>query len=149
MQIILTEKIRHLGNLGDKVDVRSGYARNYLIPQKKAVMATTANLAHFEEKRAELEKKAQTSLAHAQQRAAKINDTLLVISVMASEEGKLYGSVGTHEIAEALEAKGLEICKREINMPNGAFHATGEYKVDIYLHSDVIAELQLQIVSSK
>ncbi|MCX7114552.1 MAG: 50S ribosomal protein L9 [Gammaproteobacteria bacterium] len=149
MQIILTEKIRHLGNLGDKVDVRSGYARNFLIPQKKAVMATKNNLQHFEERRADLEKKAQTTLSQAQQRAAKINDTTLVISVMASEEGKLYGSVGTHEIAEALQAKDIEICKREINMPNGAFHATGEYTVDIYLHSDVIAVLKLQITSSK
>jgi large subunit ribosomal protein L9 len=149
MQIILTEKIRHLGNLGDKVEVKSGYARNFLLPQKKAVMATQDNLKRFEDKRAELEKKAETSLAQAQQRAAKINDLTLVIPVMASEEGKLYGSVSTHEIKEALTAKGVEVSKREITLPNGAFHATGEYTVDIYLHSDVMATLQIQIVPGK
>lgn len=149
MHVILTEKIRHLGNLGDKVEVKGGYARNFLIPQKKAVMATNKNLESFEAKRADLEKKAQTSLAQAQQRAAVINDTLLVIKAQASEEGKLYGSVSTHEIKEALNAKGIEISKREISMPNGSFHATGEYTVDIYLHSDVVAALQVQITGEK
>lgn len=149
MQVILTEKIRHLGNLGDKVNVKNGFARNYLIPQKKAVVATAYNLEQFEKERAELEKKAQANLAQAQQRAAKINDTLLTISAMASEEGKLYGSIGIHEIKEALIAKGIEISKREITLPNGAFHATGEYTVDILLHSDVVAQLQIQVVASK
>lgn len=147
MQVILTEKIRHLGNLGDKVEVKPGFARNYLIPQRKAVSATQANLRAFEERRAELEKKAQTTLNQAQQRAAVINDVLLTIRVMASDEGKLYGSVGTHEIKQALAEKGIEVDKKEIMLPNGPFYATGEYKVEVYLHSDVIAILQIQIVS--
>jgi large subunit ribosomal protein L9 len=149
MHVILTEKIRHLGNLGDKVEVKGGYARNYLIPQKKAVMATNTNLRTFEEKRAELEKKAQLMLSQAQQRAAKINDTTLVISSLASDEGRLYGSVGTNEIKDALDAKGLEADKKEILLPNGPFHTTGEYTVDLMLHSDVIANLQIQIVAEK
>lgn len=149
MQIILTEKIRHIGNLGDKVKVKKGYARNYLIPQQKAIIATKENLERFEADRAELEKKAQTSLAQAQQRAAKIQDTLLVIKAMASEEGKLYGSVGMHEIKEALAQKKIDINKREILLPYGAFHATGDYTIDISLHSDVIVPLQIQIVADK
>lgn len=149
MQVILTEKIRHLGNLGDKVEVKGGYARNYLIPQNKAVRATTENLKAFEAKRADLEKKAQQLLSQAEQRAAKINDLTLEIAAMASEEGKLYGSIGTSEIKDALKAKGLDIMKKEIILPNGAFHATGEYEVDINLHSDVVAKLQIQIVASK
>lgn len=149
MQIILTSKIRHLGDLGDQVNVANGYARNYLIPQQKAVAATPENLKHFEAKRKELEKHAQTTLAQAQQLAAKINDITLVIPAMASEEGKLYGSIGTYEIRAALKEKGLEISKREINLPNGAFHAVGEYTIDLYLHSDVIAVLKLQIISEK
>lgn len=148
MQVILTEKIRHLGNLGDKVKVKNGFARNYLIPQKKAVVATAENLERFEADRAKLEKKAQTDLAAAEQRAAKLNDITLVISAMASDEGKLYGSVGTHEIKEALDAKKIEVSKREITLPEGPFHATGEYIVDILLHSDVVAALKIQIVSA-
>ena len=149
MQVILTEKIRHLGNLGDKVEVKPGFARNFLIPKKKAVVATNSNLRNFEERRAELEKKAQVALSQAQQRAAKISDTTLVISAMASDEGKLYGSVGTHEIRNALLEKGIEIDKKEIVLSNGTFHATGEYQIEIYLHSDVVAALQIQIIQEK
>jgi large subunit ribosomal protein L9 len=149
MQVILTEKIRHLGNLGDKVDVKPGFARNFLLPQRKAVVANAANLKSFESRRAELEKKAQVDLNQAQQRAAKINDTLLVISALASDEGKLYGSVGTNEIKDALQARGIEVHKKEIVLSNGTFHATGDYEVEIFLHSDVVAVLRLQIVASK
>lgn len=149
MHVILTEKIRQLGNLGDKVEVKAGYARNYLIPQQKAVMATNANLRNFEEKRAELEKKAQVMLSQAQQRAAKINDFVLVIASLASDEGKLYGSVGTNEIRDAMIAKDVEVDKKEILLPNGPFHSTGEYTIDLMLHSDVMATLQIQIVAEK
>ncbi|KTD23682.1 50S ribosomal protein L9 [Legionella israelensis] len=146
MEVILLEKIRNLGNLGDKVSVKAGYGRNYLIPQHKAVFATTENIEQFEKRRAELEKKAQQDLAKAEQRAAKINDTTVVISAMASEEGKLYGSVGVSEITTALKEKNIEINKREVILPEGPFHSIGNYMVEIHVHSDVIANLQVEVV---
>lgn len=149
MDVILLEKVRNLGNLGDKVTVKSGYGRNFLLPQGKAVFATAQSLELFEKRRAELEKKEQQSLASAEQRAAKINDTTLVISAMASDEGKLYGSVGVNEIKEALVAKQLDVNRREIVMPEGAFHSAGNYVVEVHVHSDVIAHLQVEIVASK
>lgn len=149
MEVILLEKVRNLGSLGDKVNVKSGYGRNYLIPQNKAVFATAKSIEQFEQKRAELEKKAQQSLAAAEQRAAKLNDTTLVVSAMASDEGKLYGSVGVNEIKEALIAKSIEVSKREIVMPEGPLHSIGNFVVEIHVHSDVIAQLQLEIVPSK
>lgn len=149
MEVILLEKVRNLGNLGDKVNVKAGYGRNFLIPQSKAVFATEKNVSLFEERRAELEKKAQQALANAEQRAAKINDTSVVVSAMASDEGKLYGSIGPNEIYDALKAKSIEIAKREIVMPDGAIHSVGEYVVEVHVHSDVIAKLQLQVVSAK
>ncbi|RUR13202.1 50S ribosomal protein L9 [Legionella sp. km772] len=149
MEVILLEKVRNLGNLGDKVNVKSGYGRNYLIPQNKAVFATAKSIEQFEQRRAELEKKAQQSLAAAEQRAAKLNDTNLVISAMASDEGKLYGSVGVNEIKDSLSEKGIEVSKREIVMPEGPIHSIGNFVVEIHVHSDVIAQLQLEIVPSK
>jgi large subunit ribosomal protein L9 len=149
MQVILLEKVRNLGNLGDKVDVKSGYGRNYLIPQNKAVFATEDNIVRFEQRRAELEKKEQQSLANAEQRAAKLNDTTVVISAMASDEGKLYGSITANEIKDALVKKSIEVSKREIVMPDGPLHSIGDYSVEIHVHSDVIAVLQVQVISSK
>lgn len=149
MQVILMEKVRNLGSLGDKVNVKDGYGRNYLIPQNKAVFATEKNIEQFEKRRAELEKKAQQTLASAEQRAAKLNDTTIVIEAQASDEGKLYGSVGANEIKEALTAKSIEVSKREIVMPEGVLHSVGDYTVEIHVHSDVIANLQIQIVSAK
>lgn len=149
MQVILLEKVRNLGNLGDKVEVKSGYARNYLIPEKKAVFATAINLELFEQRREELEKKALKELAVAEQRAAKLNDVNLVISAMASDEGKLYGSVGINEIREALLERKIEVSKREIVMPDGAFHLIGQYTVEIHVHSDVIAILHIEVVADK
>lgn len=149
MEVILLEKVRNLGNLGDKVNVKSGYGRNFLIPQNKAVFATAKSIEQFEQKRSELEKKAQQTLAAAEQRAAKLNDTTLVVSAMASDEGKLYGSVGVNEIKDALVAKGIEVSKREIVMPEGPLHSIGNFVVEIHVHSDVIAQLQLEIVPSK
>lgn len=147
MQVILLEKIRNLGNLGDQVDVKPGFMRNYLIPHKKAVYATNKNIAIFEQQRAELEKKIQQTKAAAQEKAAHLSDVFISINVRASDEGKLYGSVGAHEIQEALKAKGIEISKRDIVIPQGPLHYVGDYIVEINLHSDVIAKLQVQITA--
>ncbi|TAL63453.1 MAG: 50S ribosomal protein L9 [Legionella sp.] len=149
MEVILLEKVRNLGNLGDKVHVKSGYGRNFLIPQNKAVFATEKNIEHFEARRAELEKKAQQSLATAEQRAAKFNDTTLVVNALASDEGKLYGSVGVNEIKDALTERSIEVSKREIVMPEGPIHSIGNYTVEIHVHSDVVATLQIEIVPAK
>jgi large subunit ribosomal protein L9 len=149
MEVILLEKVRNLGNLGDKVNVKSGYGRNCLIPQNKAVFATAKSIEQFEQRRSELEKKAQQTLAAAEQRAAKLNDTTLVVSAMASDEGKLYGSVGVNEIKDALIAKGIEVSKREIVMPEGPLHSIGNFVVEVHVHSDVIAQLQLEIIPAK
>lgn len=149
MQVILLEKVRNLGSLGDSVNVKPGYGRNYLIPQNKAVFATEKNIELFNERRAELEKKAKASLSAAEQRAAKLNDTTIIIASQASDEGKLYGSVGPNEIKEALVLKDLEVSKREIVMPEGPFHSVGQYIVEIHVHSDVIAKLQVEIIAAK
>ena len=149
MQVILLEKVKNLGNLGDKVNVKPGYGRNFLIPQSKAVFATEKNVEMFEERRSELEKKALQMFASAEQRAAKLNDVTVVIKAQASDEGKLYGSVGPNEIKDALMDKSIEISKREIVMPDGPLHSVGQFTVDIHVHSDVIAHLQVEIVPSK
>jgi large subunit ribosomal protein L9 len=149
MQVILLEKVRNLGNLGDKVEVTAGYGRNYLIPENKAVYATEANDIAFEKRRAELEKKEQQSLSAAQQRASKLNDLIIVIAAQASDEGKLYGSVGPNEIKDALTEKSFEVSKREIVMSEGPLHSVGQYVIDIHVHSDVIAKLQVEVVASK
>jgi large subunit ribosomal protein L9 len=149
MEVILLEKIRNLGNLGDKVSVKPGYGRNFLIPESKAVFATAKNIEHFETKRSELEKKAQQAQAVAEQRAAKLNDITIAISAMTSDEGKLYGSVGINEIKEALTAQSIEVAKREIVMPEGPIHSIGDYVIDIQVHSDIVAKLKIQVVPAK
>lgn len=149
MQVILLEKVRNLGNLGDCVNVKPGYGRNFLIPQNKAVFATANNLAMFETRRAELEKNAAQALAKAQEKATKFNDITVEIAAQASDEGKLYGSVGIIEICDALKNKGLEVTKREVQMPTGPIYSVGNYVIDIILHSDVTANLQVTIVSAK
>lgn len=148
MQVILLEKIRNLGSLGEKVTVKAGYGRNYLIPQNKAVFATEKNIASFEARRAELEKNAAKNLANAEQRAAKLNDTTIIIKSQASEEGRLYGSVGVSEIKAALLAKAIEVCNKEIMMPDGVFQNIGQYSVEIQVHSDVVAVVQVEIVAA-
>lgn len=149
MKVILLEKIRRLGNFGDIVDVKPGYARNYLVPSEKAAFATADKIAYFEKRRHELEKKAQETLAQAEARAAKMNNITLVISAMASDEGKLYGSVSANEIKDALLAQSIEVEKREIVMPNGPIHSIGDYSVEIHVHSDVVAVVPVQVVSAK
>lgn len=149
MEVILLEKVRNLGNLGDRVNVKAGYGRNYLMPQNKAVFATPKNIEAFEQRRSELEKKANQALSSAEQRAAQLNDTHLVISAQASDEGKLYGSVGVNEIRDALIEKNIEISKREIVMPEGPLHSIGQFYVEIHVHSDVIANLNIEVVPTK
>ena len=148
MQVILLEKIGRLGTIGDQVQVRAGYGRNYLLPQGKAVAATAANIAKFEQQRAELEAAAADKLTAAQGRA-KLIDALGPIQVHAnaSDEGRLFGSVGTREIAAALTAAGQEVHKAEVLLPDGVIRQTGEYKVDLQLHSDVVQPITLLVES--
>lgn len=149
MEVILLEKIRNLGDLGEKVEVKNGYGRNFLIPEGKAVSATKKNVEDFENRRAELEKKAKKALSEAEQRAAKIKDTSIEISAQASEEGKLYGSINVNDIVEALANKDIAVEKQEVVMPEGPIHSTGEFEIDIILHSDVEAKLRLEVIPAK
>jgi large subunit ribosomal protein L9 len=137
MEIILLEKIDNLGGVGDKVRVKPGYARNFLLPQGKATVATAENLALFEERRAEIERKAAEELAAAQARASQLEGKVLVINAQAGTEGKLFGSVGTIDIAEACEADGIEVSRSEIRMAEGPIRVAGEHEVEFHLHSDV------------
>ncbi|MGE0080248.1 MAG: 50S ribosomal protein L9 [Thiohalomonadaceae bacterium] len=148
MEVILLDKVRNLGNLGDKVKVRNGYGRNFLIPQGKAVLATADNLAKFEARRAELEKAAAAELAEAQARAEKLAALgEVTITAKAGEEGKLFGSVGTADIAEAITAAGVEVAKSEVKLPEGALRHTGEYSIELVLHSDVAQAVTLKVVA--
>ncbi|KAF1702061.1 50S ribosomal protein L9 [Pseudoxanthomonas suwonensis] len=137
MELILLQKVVNLGNLGDKVTVKPGYGRNYLVPQGKAVPATAANLAEFEAKRAEYEAKAKALLDEAQGRLAKLEGASVTVKANASTEGKLYGSVGPREIAEAFTAAGLPLEKSEVIMGEGSIRHVGEFEVQVALHADV------------
>jgi large subunit ribosomal protein L9 len=148
MEVIFLEKIRNLGDLGDTVNVKPGYGRNFLVPQGKAVFATPDNIKVFEQRRSELEKKAKQLLSQAEQRAAKINDTKLEMSVQASDEGKLYGSIGPIEIVHALIEKGIDVEKREVVLPEGPIHYVGDYQVEIHVHTDVVAQLEITVLSA-
>ncbi len=147
MNVILLEKVPNLGDLGDIVSVKSGYARNYLIPQGKAQYASEENIKAFEAKKAELEKKAADALAEANALLEKINGIAVTVKAVTGEEGKLFGSVGTHDIAEALNAQGFAIEKRQVRLPEGPFRQTGTYEVAIQLHSDVVASINLVVES--
>jgi large subunit ribosomal protein L9 len=146
MDVILLEKVDNLGNLGDKVAVRPGYGRNFLIPKGRAVAATPDNLKAFEARRAELEKQAAERLASALARKEKLDGLAITIRHRAGDEGKLFGSVGTSDIALAVEAQGVELEKSEIRLPQGALRVAGEHDVDVHLHADVNATLKLTIV---
>ncbi|MGE8233802.1 MAG: 50S ribosomal protein L9 [Stenotrophomonas sp.] len=137
MKLILIQKVTNLGGLGDLVDVKPGYGRNFLVPQGKAVPATEANIAEFEAKRAQYEAKAQASHDEAQARANKFEGASVTIGAHASTEGKLYGSVGPRDIAEAFTAAGLELSKSEVILGEGAFRNVGEFDVIVKLHADV------------
>jgi len=147
VDIILLEKIANLGNLGEKVSVKPGYGRNYLIPQGKATVASAAKLAEFEQRRADLEKKANAELAAAQVRAASLAELTVTIAQKAGEDGRLYGSVGTRDIAEAITAAGVPVVKQEVRLPNGVIRALGEYSVALQIHSDVDAVVALKVVA--
>jgi len=147
MNVILLERIGNLGDLGEEVVVKPGFARNFLIPQGKAVRATEANRAEFEQRRAELEKQAAEVLGEAEKRAAQLEGMAVTIVVKAGEEGKLYGSVGTQDIADAIAAKGVEVEKSEVKLPEGTIRELGEYEIDIQPHSDVMVTIQLSVVA--
>ena len=147
MQVILLDKIAKLGGLGDQVAVKAGYARNYLIPQGKAVMATKANIETFDARRAELEAKLAAGKAAAEERAAKLGElAAVVIASKAGDEGKLFGSIGTRDVADAITAAGVAVAKSEVRMGN-VLRNTGEYEVVVQLHADVKATVQVQIVA--
>lgn len=146
MDIILLEKVSNLGDLGEKVTVRPGYGRNFLIPTGKAVPATKENVEKFEARRAELEKAAAEALAAAQARAAKLAELASVtVKCKAGDEGKLFGSISTGDIADALSAAGVAVEKREVAMPEGPLRQTGEYTLEIHFHSDVTQPVQVVI----
>ena len=148
MQVILLDKIANLGGLGDQVNVKAGYARNFLIPQAKAVMATKANVEMFDARRAELEAKVAEQHAAAQARAEALNVLEgVVIASKAGDEGKLFGSIGTRDIAEAVSAAGVALVKSEVRLPEGALRATGEFEVSVQLSSDVFATVKLNVVA--
>jgi large subunit ribosomal protein L9 len=147
MEVILLENISNLGGLGDKVDVKAGFGRNYLIPQGKAVPATESNSAEFEARRAELEAAAATAQNAAETRAEGINALgLISIGANAGEEGKLFGSVGTRDIAEAVTAAGCDVDKSEVRLPEGALRELGEYEVAIQVHGAVVAAVAIAVV---
>lgn len=148
MEIILLDKVANLGSLGDQVNVKAGYARNYLVPQGKAVPATKKNVEYFEARRAELEAKLASVLSAAEARAAKIVELANVtIASKAGDEGKLFGSIGTRDIADAVTAAGVEVVKSEVRLPEGALRTTGEHEVTFQLHSEVFAKLIVTVVA--
>ena len=146
MQLILLQKVTNLGNLGDKVNVKPGYGRNFLVPQGKAVPATAANVAEFEAKRADYEAKAKASLDGAQGRVAQLEGASVTLKVNASTEGKLYGSVGPRDIADAFTAAGLPLEKSEVVMGEGPIRHIGEFDVLVHLHADVETTVKVVVV---
>jgi large subunit ribosomal protein L9 len=149
MQVILMEKIANLGQLGDVVKVREGYARNYLIPQGKAKRATKENLAEFEQRRSELERVQNEQLAHAQEQAARIDGLMLQITQKAGVDGKLFGSVTNADIAEALKSQGLDVPKAAIRMPQGPLKNVGDHAVKVALHTDVVVGVTVSVLAEQ
>ena len=146
MQVILMEKVVNLGNLGDVVKVKDGFARNYLIPHGKAKRATPDNLKAFEARRAELERAQAETLAKAQERAAKLQGLTVQISQKAGVDGRLFGSVGNFDIVEALGTQGIEIERSQVRMPQGPLKQVGDYPIEIALHSDVLATITVSVL---
>ncbi len=146
MEVILLEKVENLGNLGDKVKVRSGYGRNYLLPQGKATTATPENIKAFEARRAELEKAAADALEEANAQREKLDGATATIKAKAGDEGKLFGSIGASDIADAVsQAVGVELEKREVRLPTGSLRSVGEYEIEIHLHTDVNATVTVVV----
>jgi large subunit ribosomal protein L9 len=146
VEVILMKKVANLGNLGEKVDIRAGYGRNYLIPKGYAVPATADNLKRFEERRAELEQVAAEAYAIADERREELDGRTVVIARKAGDEGRLFGSVGMADIAEAVQALGFKLAKQEVRLPEGTFRATGHYQVSVHLHPEINATLKVEIV---
>jgi len=149
MEIILLQKVDNVGGIGDLVRVKSGYARNYLIPQGKATLATPENKAKFESRRAELEAKAAAELAAAQARAKKLEGLVLKIEMQAGAEGKLFGSVGTVDIAEEIGKRGIEVERSEIRLHEGPLRTVGDHQVELHLHTDVNVEVKVVIEAAE
>jgi large subunit ribosomal protein L9 len=147
MDIILLEKVANLGALGERIKVKPGYARNFLIPKGKATEATPANLARFEARRAELEHIADETLSQAKTRAAQLAELIVTLSVKTGSEGRLFGSVGAADIADAVSAAGIELDKREVKLPAGPIRQIGEYDVGIHLHNEVKTQIRVNIIA--
>ncbi|MEO7386927.1 MAG: 50S ribosomal protein L9 [Gammaproteobacteria bacterium] len=147
MDVILLEKVENLGNIGDRVKVRSGYGRNFLLPRGKATLATSTNVAVFEARRAEFEKKEAAELEAARQRAASAGKLALRLSAKAGTEGKLFGSLGTADIAEACTAAGFPVKRSEIRLPDGPIRTLGDHSIELHLHSDVNAVINVTVVA--
>lgn len=147
MEVILLEKVANLGDLGDKVTIKAGYGRNYLVPQGKAVAATAKKIEEFEARRAELEKVAAEKLAAANARAEALGKLTVVIAHKAGDEGKLFGSVGTQNIADAITEAGAKVEKHEIRMPDGVIRQIGNYEIDVNLHTDVVVTMPIEIAA--
>jgi large subunit ribosomal protein L9 len=146
MEVILLQKVANLGNIGDRVKVRSGFGRNFLLPQGKATLATPDNVARFEARRAELERAAREHLSSAEERAIALKDFKLTLHAKAGTEGKLFGSIGTSDIAEALNRANFKVLRSEVRLPNGPLRALGEHTVNLHLHADVDVPVQVAIV---
>lgn len=149
MQVILLEKMLNLGGIGDKVKVKPGFARNFLLPQRKAVMATEENIVKFEKQRAELEKKAKEAFMFAQSRAESLQKLVIKIAVKATEEGKIFGSVNTRDVVEAIKTAGGQVDKKEIILPKGPIHELGEHEVRLQLHTDVNLPMIIKVVAEE
>jgi large subunit ribosomal protein L9 len=149
MEIILLQKVANLGNIGDRVKVKSGFGRNFLLPQGKATLATPTNVAKFEERRHELEKAARDHLTSAEERSAALKDFKLVVRAKAGTEGKLFGSIGTADIAEALQREKFNITRSEVRLPGGPLRMVGEHSVNLHLHADVDVALPVTIVAEE
>ena len=147
MDVILLEKVANLGSLGDKVKVKAGYGRNFLLPYGKAVAATADNLKAFEERRAELEKAAAEKLSAAQARGEALEGASVTITSKAGEEGKLFGSIGVRDIADAITATGTDVEKSEVRLPEDPLRVVGEYEIELQLHSDVTVHINLAVVA--
>ena len=146
MEVILLDKVGRLGAIGDKVTVKSGYGRNFLLPQGKAIAATAKNIADFEARRAGLEAAAAAKIAEATARAEKLAALQVTIAANAGDEGRLFGSIGTRDIADAITAAGVEVAKSEIRLPQGVIREIGQYEIDIQLHAEVIQAVKLAVV---
>ena len=149
MDIILLEKVANLGALGERVQVKPGYARNFLIPQGKATVATADNIARFEARRAELEQIAADALARAQQRTAQLAELLVTVSVKTGSEGRLFGSVSAADIANAVSAAGIELKKQEVRLPSSSIRQIGEYDVDLHLHNEVKTQIRVHVIAEE